>query len=433
MNDRAMRFRIGIFVLAAFLLLAILVTLFGSFPSLFKRHANYIVTFTDAPGIAPGTPVRKSGVRIGEVSNIVLDEQSGEVRVTIVIESKYHLRHNDLPTLVTGLLGGDTSIDMVPRQQGADVDLTEVQPGEVLQGARVANVSTLLTQASQVVPTTQETLAQMQKSLQRFERLTPQMEDALREYTRLAQNANKTIPDVQRTNQQLLDTARELEVTSRNWGRLGERLDVLVQTNQDKLIRTLDNLNDTIQRIGTIFNDENQKNLNALLKNVRNGSEGLDTVVKHTDELLTESQKTMKRIGDSVDKADEALFNLNKAMKPLADRGDSIARNLDESTDKLNKALGDVQDLMRAIDQGDGTFRKLIADPSLYNNIDNAVCQVTRMLPRVERMLKDLEVFTDKLARHPELIGVGGAIRPSSGLKEAVPSEPRFPRLSMHP
>src|SRR5262249_40091816 len=151
-------------------------------------------------------------------------------------------------------------------------------------------------------------------------------EDALREYTRLAQNANKTIPDIQKTNQQLLETAREIEVTSRNWGRLGERLDVLVQTNQDKLIRTLDNLNDTINRIGTIFNDENQKNLNALLKNVRNGSERLDSVVKNTDKLLEESQKTMKRIGDSVDKADEALDNLNKAMKPLADRGGTIAR-----------------------------------------------------------------------------------------------------------
>src|SRR5262249_7645942 len=189
------------------------------------------------------------------------------VRITVVIESRYRLRHNDLPTLVTGLLGGDTSIDMVPRQQGEDVDLTEVEPGEVLQGARLANVTTLLTQASQVVPTTQETLAQMQKSLQRFERLTPQMEDALREYTKLAQNANKTIPDVQKTNQQLLDTAREIEVTSRNWGRLGERLDVLVQTNQDKMIRSLDNLNDTILRVGTVFSDENQRNLNALLKN----------------------------------------------------------------------------------------------------------------------------------------------------------------------
>jgi phospholipid/cholesterol/gamma-HCH transport system substrate-binding protein len=48
-------------------------------------------------------------------------------------------------------------------------------------------------------------------------------------------------------------------------------------------------------------------------------------------------------------------------------------------------------------------------------------------MPRVERALKDLEVFADKLARHPESIGLGGALRPSSGLKEAPTTPSVFP------
>jgi phospholipid/cholesterol/gamma-HCH transport system substrate-binding protein len=35
-------------------------------------------------------------------------------------------------------------------------------------------------------------------------------------------------------------------------------------------------------------------------------------------------------------------------------------------------------------------------------------------------------VFADKVARHPESLGVSGAISPSSGLKEG-PSSWRFP------
>src|SRR5437899_10173384 len=158
MTDREMRFRIGILVLAALILLAVLATLFGSFPGLFKRHTEYVVVFQDAPGLAPGTPVRRSGVRIGEVSRIELDDETGEVRVTISIERRFRLRRADVPTLVTGLLGGDTSIDFVPRQRGEAGELTYVEPGEVLVGARVANVSTLLAQASQVAPSMQETL-----------------------------------------------------------------------------------------------------------------------------------------------------------------------------------------------------------------------------------------------------------------------------------
>ena len=73
----------------------------------------------------------------------------------------------------------------------------------------------------------------------------------------------------------------------------------------------------------------------------------------------------------------------------------------------------------------DGTLKKFLTDPSLYNNIDNAAVLVTRMMPQLERILKDIEVFSDKLARHPESIGLGGAIRPGSGLKN--PPTPPIP------
>jgi phospholipid/cholesterol/gamma-HCH transport system substrate-binding protein len=432
MNDRAMRFRIGVFVLAALLLLAVLITLFGSFPSLFKRHAEYVVKFQDAPGIAQGTPVRRSGVRIGEVSRLELDDETGEVRVTINIERRYRLRRIDVPTLVTGLLGGDTSIDFVPKERKEVAELEYVEPGEVIQGARLANVSTLLAQASQVVPTTQETLDQMRKSLQRFEKLTPQVEDALKEYTKLGQAVNRNVSDVEKTNKQLLDTSREIEVTARNWGRLGENVNNLVVTQQDKLIKTLDNLNDSIQRIGNVLNDENQRNVSAIVRNVRTSSDSLEELTRNTNDLIKESQKTMKAVGESVSKADEALQNLNKATKPLAERGDSITRNLEETTDRLNRTLTDVQALFRVIGQEDGTFKRLVSDPSLYNNIDAAACQVNRMMSRVDRILRDMEVFADKLARHPELIGAGGIVRPSSGLKEAPSSISMVPHLPGH-
>jgi phospholipid/cholesterol/gamma-HCH transport system substrate-binding protein len=44
---------------------------------------------------------------------------------------------------------------------------------------------------------------------------------------------------------------------------------------------------------------------------------------------------------------------------------------------------------------------------------------VTKILPRLDRILRDMEVFSDKLARHPELLGLRGAIVPSIGLKES--------------
>ena len=44
-------------------------------------------------------------------------------------------------------------------------------------------------------------------------------------------------------------------------------------------------------------------------------------------------------------------------------------------------------------------------------------------------MLRDVEIFADKLARHPELIGLAGVIRPSSGLKENPTIIPHYHRV----
>ena len=96
---------------------------------------------------------------------------------------------------------------------------------------------------------------------------------------------------------------------------------------------------------------------------------------------------------------------------------------------KLNRLLAEYSGLSRVLDQ-DGTVQRMLKDPSLYNNLNDAACLLLRGVPRIERILKDMETFSDKLARHPELLGVRGAVRPSEGLKE--PPQP-FNRPSMVP
>src|SRR6185312_14247932 len=95
MSERSMRLGIGIFVLVSLVLLAALIVMFGSLPTVFKRSDTYTIRFVDAPGVATGTPVRRSGVRIGEVRDVFLDDERGIVRVQIAIDPRYTLRHNE--------------------------------------------------------------------------------------------------------------------------------------------------------------------------------------------------------------------------------------------------------------------------------------------------------------------------------------------------
>jgi phospholipid/cholesterol/gamma-HCH transport system substrate-binding protein len=415
MNHKEIRFRVGLFVLGSLILLAALITAFSGFPSIFTQHNRYTIVFPEAPGVAAGTPVRRSGVRIGEVSSVKLDDETGQVRVEISVERQHTLRRGDQAVLVHGLLGGDTTIDFVPvRANGQpqpappaadgekakavpppqEPDQTPIPPGSELQGSARTDLNRLLNQFADILPPAQ---------------------DALNELRRMA-------PEMRRTND-------EIFVAARNWGRLGERADILLQTNEEKLVKTLDSLNDTVNRISNVFNDENQRNLSVTIKNVRAGTENLGNISKNTDELVRESRQTLHRVNESVTRTDEVLGNLQQATKPMAERSASVMKNLDESTDKLNHTLTEVRELLRSMQGSDGTLRRLSSDPALYNNLNDAAVMAARLMPRLDRALRDLEVFADKLARHPELIGLGGAVNPSRGLKES----PAAPYPYQHP
>jgi ABC-type transporter Mla subunit MlaD len=491
MNDRAMRLKIGVFVLVALVLLGTLVVLFGSLPAVFQGNNLYTIRFTDAPGVASGTPVRRSGVRIGAVREVTLDDERGIVRVVVAIDRRYTIRRNEQATLLTGLLGSDASIDFVPQppEDGQPVDRAPLEPGSEVVGVRQATVNTLLNRATEVVPTTQETMNEMRKSLQRLEKMMPTAEDTLREYRDLARETRQSIPEVKRTNDELREltrsarealpelrrTAEDFGAFSRMWTRVGERTDLLMQNNQDKVVKAVENLNELLTRMLNVVSEENQKNINATIRNTRTASDRFDDISHNLDGALKDGRKAMNRLNETLAKADaaladtqkvladvqklskplgergetlsrsmeEVLANTQKITSPLAARADPIARNLDLSLDnirrltgpfadrsealardleqslcKLNQTLGDVNALMKVIDQCDGTLRRFLTDPSLFIHLDEAVCGVMRLMPRVDRILKDFETFADKLARHPEALGIGGVVRPGSGLKD---------------
>lgn len=524
MTARGMRTRLGLFVLLACVLFGSLIVMFNSLPTFFRRTTTYTVRYSDAPGLAPGAPVRRSGVRIGEVSGISLDEVNGIVRVRLAINAPYTIRKNDQPTLMTGLLGSDTTIDFLPRQaeDGEPVDRDPIPPGAELVGFRAATVNTLLKGASEVVPSTQETLTEIRKSIARIEKLAarveqsvPLAEETLRSYRDLARRAQTTIPQFEKTNsdmQELIRTARgvvpDVQATVDQYRQLGksvndavpellktnkeiaeflrqannalpsftgaaekigdlatdltkmrprieatlddfaaaarrgekllEEADVFWQGNREKVSDTLTNLQRGTGQILKLVTDDNINKVNGTITNLNTASNSFPQISRNASDISEQGKTTVRRLNDLLAKLDQPLTDLPKVMadiqkftnnanvaltdiqrvtRPLGDRAESITRNVDESVQKVNLTLGDIRQLMNTIDKSDGLLKKIITDPTLYNNLDAAVVMVVKMVPRFDRILKDFETFADKLARHPELLGVGGVVRPGSGLK----------------
>ena len=410
MNDQAIRFRFGIFVLASLILLAVLTILFGGFPNYFRRTESFTVVFGNAQNVAPGTPVRRSGVRIGEVRSVALDNTTGKVNVEIQVEEKYTLRKGDRATLLQGLLGGDAAIAFLPPDDPKLDDPTPVEPGTIIQGVTPADVGTLMQKTGDLVQPAQEAVLEIKKVFQSINKIAPELAETLKDFREIG----KTVKEV----------GPEIGTTARTWNRVGASAEVLLKSNEEKIAKSIDRMDDALKRVNALFGDENQKLVQDTLKNVNKGSQQFDAIAKDTGELIKDTRVTVKQVNETLKKADAAIEDLQKAMKPFGEKGPAILKNVDEATDNLNKTLKDMRELVQVIARSDGTVQRLISDPALYNNLNDTAIMATKIMPRLDRALRDMEIFADKLARHPELLGLRGAIVPSVGLKESPSTLP---------
>lgn len=469
-REQTMKYRLGIFVLGAIILLAVLIVLFGEFRGLFKGQVPYRLIVSQAPGVVEGTPIRKSGIRIGEVTGIDLDPDTGEVTISFYVESRYQLRRSDQVTLARGLVLGDASILFSPNPQG---DRLLAESGYVFRAPPGDDFAKALDQARDLLPLSREALDEIRQAAKKFNDFVPDLRRTNAELQVTLTNVGRAaegIDNVLRANQENL--ARAIDRLATVAGRLADwmtpenqrNLDAIVKnlrTVSDELPRlfspenrellsealknanaTLKNVNTTSERLTALLNEENQNNVQAVLRNARSASEQFDSVMKNYDGLATDLRATtkslnerleklsgqaedfmkdgrtlVKRATDSADKLDQAMDAIRSVATTIQERAPAILRNVEEVSARLNQISIHVGEFTRALASGDGTLRRLVNDPALYQQLNEAARNAGAGLSRLEKIMADLSLFADKIARHPELLGISGTVNPSSGLK----------------
>ncbi len=116
--------------------------------------------------------------------------------------------------------------------------------------------------------------------------------------------------------------------------------------------------------------------------------------------------------------ADQTMADIRQVTKPFAERGPRILKNIDEGTAQFTVVVYQISDMLKFLTDTDGTFHRLVGDPALYNNINTTAAELSKAIGRLDRVMQDVALFADKIARHPELLGLSGAVSPSTGLKK---------------
>ena len=135
-------------------------------------------------------------------------------------------------------------------------------------------------------------------------------------------------------------------------------------------------------------------------------------------QLVTETQQTITAMRSTVGTINSNLRNLDAATQPIAKHTTSIVMRLDQSLANMESLTGELKQFAELANKSDGSLRKFVSDPALYRDLERSAATLSVLLQNLDPVIRDMHIFTDKVARRPEIIGVGGALRPSSGLKD---------------
>ncbi len=367
MDERVLRFRVGVVVVAAALITIILITLLGAWPSPFKPRYTLHIVFPEAPGVTIDTPVRKSGIQIGRVSDVELKE-AGDVVLTLKIDARFPIRANELCRITTGSLVTGDSILEFARSDNPALGTDILTDGEYLTNG------SLESNPFQVLANMQGEIASALESI----------EGAGNEVTTLARSMNTLVG------------SKENELAS------------IV----DKTAESLDSFNKAMLAIDDVLGD---KQLKGRLQDSLDQVPDLLTQFKST---LADFQNTLTKFNGVAARADRNLANIENLTAPLGERGEEIAQNLSDSIENVSELLGNVAELSQALKNREGTIGQLINNPELYDRLNRTLAEVEQAVRKIQPILNDARVITDKISRDPAQLGGRGII---DGLRDRKP------------
>jgi phospholipid/cholesterol/gamma-HCH transport system substrate-binding protein len=355
MNDRVMQFRVGVMVLATAIIAGILIVLFGDLPSLVQANYPLKMSFTDARGVAGGTPVRKNGILVGRVTSVMLDERGG-VSVVADIDSYVPIYKDEVPRISSTILGVAEILlvpgRIVPPRQRLDTN-------EVLVGAVSRDPFEVFTSLEPKLGSALDSLAQASDSVQK-----------------LSVNIDRLFMGGD------------------------DRFEKLVAKTES----ALDSFNTAMKNIDEVMGDPKAR-------------EDIKDTISALPEVVADLRKTVQGVSVTVDTADRNLRNLEGLTKPLGDRGSEMVAQIDRTIGRLDETLQQAAMFTKALNQSEGTLGKLVRDPKVYEDLAAAAATVNKLTKELRPIVDDVRVFTDKIARHPEQLGVRGAIDRRPGLK----------------
>lgn len=168
------------------------------------------------------------------------------------------------------------------------------------------------------------------------------------------------------------------------------------QQLSDDVSESFDRLNKLLERLNETVDSENRGRLRETLVHVETAMKEISGIIEDKRSELESGIDHAGRVMANLDtltsgnrqKVDSLLSNLNRSVSRL----ENLSRDLEDTNRQLNEVLG-------KINRGEGSFGKLVNDPSLYNNLDSLSAEM-------KSLFRNINSEPGKYLKHMRLIEV---------------------------
>ncbi|GAB5403675.1 MAG: hypothetical protein Aurels2KO_19060 [Aureliella sp.] len=401
MDEQGYRFGVGVLVVASMVVAVILILFFGAAPNLLKEQYVVTIRFSSAPGVATDTPVRKSGVRIGRVKAIKLLRDAGlgdsGVDLTLELDSQYKVYAGEQPQIGIGsLITNDAVVEFRPPSDQSLLTRFDGSAGSPTDGVLDENERN----ASEAVLQDGDFLS--------GGTLAP---DPLAAIGDMQGSMSSALNSIETAANQFSALSMEIRATLGGGNGDLKRITNSIET-------TVANLNRTLTSVNGLVSDPSIKTTLATV------SQRLPQLLTKADRVMEQTESmfaTFEGVGQA---AEGAIRNVEEFTEPFGQQGDEIVAEVRQTIGNLNSLMADLQGVAATvnrvavrIENGDGTLAKLIDDDELYYSIADSVQNFETVLRRLQPIVEDARVFSDKLARSPGSIARDALLGSRGGIK----------------
>ena len=298
------KIRLGIFVIIGSLFFIATVYFIGNKQNMFNKTTTINATFSNINGLQAGNNIRFSGITVGTVKDIIIENDS-TIRVNMMIEEEVlsHIKKDAIASIGTDGLVGNMVVNITPGKKSTE---------SVKEGDRILSENKMFTE--KIMKTLNSSTNNIQIITDNLAKMTSQMNEGKGTIGMLLKD--------EQLSKDFKETVYYLKITSKSAS--------VSISNLNSIITSLNNKNNVV---GVINDTAVANNIKKTITNLEKSSEKFDLVLNNLNGTVTnikDGKGALNYLSNDpklVKKIDSTMTNINQASGRLNENLEALKHN----------------------------------------------------------------------------------------------------------